>query len=190
MSQFFASGGQSIGVSVSASVLPIKIQDRLPLGYTGWLSLLSKGLSKNLPQTHSSKASILQCSAFFIVQLSHPYMTTGKTIALTRWTFVGKVMCLLFNMLSRLVIAFFSRSKHFFFNFVAAITICIDFQFSSLILEPHKNKVSHSPHLFATRKKYIQCLSYVKTYDKNMRVTVSVLKEISFYRGERRVSRC
>ena len=181
MSQFFASGGQSIGVSVSTSVLPIKIQDRLPLGYTGWLSLLSKGLSKNLPQSHNSKASILQCSAFFIVQLSHPYMTTGKTIALTRRTFVGKLMCLLFNMLSRLVIAFLSRSKHFFFfNFMAAITICIDFQFSSVILEPPKNKVSHSPHLFATRKKYIQCLLYVKTYDKNMRVTVSVLKEISF----------
>ena len=77
-----------------------------------WLDLLqSKGLSKSLLQHHSLKASILRCSAFFIVQLSHPYMTTEKTIALTRWTFVGKVMSLLFNMLSRLVITFLPRSK-------------------------------------------------------------------------------
>ena len=77
-----------------------------------WLDLLEvQGTLKNLLQHHSSKASILQCSAFFIVQLSHPYMTTGKTIALTRWTFVDKVMSLLFNMLSSLVIAFLSRSK-------------------------------------------------------------------------------
>ena len=82
-----------------------------PLGWTGWISLQSKGL-KSLPQHHSSKASILRCSAFFTVQLSHPYMTTGKTIALTRWTFVGKVMSLLFNVLSRLVITFLPRSKH------------------------------------------------------------------------------
>ena len=78
-----------------------------------WLDLLAvQGTLKSLLQHHSSKASILQCSAFFIVQLSHPYMTTGKTIALTRQTFVGKVMSLLFNMLSRLVIAFLPRSKH------------------------------------------------------------------------------
>ena len=70
-----------------------------------------QGTLKGLLQQHSSKASIIQCSAFFIVQLSHPYMTTGKTIALTRWTFVGKVMSLLFNMLSRVVIAFLPRSK-------------------------------------------------------------------------------
>ena len=77
-----------------------------------WLDLLAvQGTLKSLLQHHSSKASVLQCSAFFIVQLSHPYMTTGKTIALTRWTFVGKVMSLLFNMLSRLVIAFLPRSK-------------------------------------------------------------------------------
>ena len=94
MSQFFTSGGQSIGVSASASVLPMNIQDWFPLGWTGWISLLSKGL-----QHHSSKASVLRCSAFFTVQLSHTYMTTGKTIALTRRTFVGKVMSLLFNML-------------------------------------------------------------------------------------------
>ena len=77
-----------------------------------WLDLLAvKGNLRSLLQHHSSKASILLCSAFFIVQLSHPYMTTGKTIALTRWTFVGKVISLLFNMLSRLVITFLLRSK-------------------------------------------------------------------------------
>ena len=91
MSQFFASGGQNIGVSASASVLPMNMQDWSPLECTGWISLLSEGLS-SLLQNHSSKASILWCSAFFIVQLSHSYMTTGKTTALTRWTFVGKVM--------------------------------------------------------------------------------------------------
>ena len=105
MSQLFASGGQRIGVSASASVLSMNVQDLFPLGWTGWISLQSKGLSRVL-QHHSSKASILWHSAFFIVQLSHPYMTTGKTIALTRRTFVGKVMSLLFNMLSRLVYEF------------------------------------------------------------------------------------
>ena len=105
MSQLFASGGQTIGVSASTSVLPMNTQDWSPLGWTGWISLQSKGLS-SLIQHHSSKASILQCSAFFIVQISHPYMTTGKTIALTRRTFVGKVMSLLFNMLSSLVRTF------------------------------------------------------------------------------------
>ena len=78
MSQFFASGGQSIGVSASASVLPMNIQDLSPLGWTGWISLLFKGLLKSLLQHHSSKASILQGSALFIVQLSYPYKTTGK----------------------------------------------------------------------------------------------------------------
>ena len=111
ISQFFASGGQSIGVSASLSILPMNIQDWFPLELTDWISLQSKGLSRSLLQHHSSKASILRCSAFFIVQLSHPYMTTGKTIALTRWTFVGKVMSLLFNMLSRLVIAFLPKEK-------------------------------------------------------------------------------
>ena len=95
VSQFFASGGQSIGVSVSTSVLPMNIQDWFPLGWTGWISAV-QGTLKSLLRHHSSKASILWPSAFFIVQLSHPYMTTGKTIALTRWTFVGKVMSLLF----------------------------------------------------------------------------------------------
>ena len=89
---------------------PGNTQDWSPLGWTGWISLQSKGIS-SLFQHHSSKASILLCSALFIVQLSHPYMTTGKTIALTRWTFVDKVVSLLFNMLSRLVITFLPRSK-------------------------------------------------------------------------------
>ena len=88
-SQFFTSGGQSIGVSASASVLPMNIQDWFPLGWTGWISLQSKVLSTIFSNTNSSKASILQHSAFFIVQLSHPYMTTGKTISLTRRIFVA-----------------------------------------------------------------------------------------------------
>ena len=106
MTQFFKLGGQSIGVSASTSVLPMNIQDWFTLGWTGWISLQSL---KSILQHHSSKASILQCSAFFIAQLSHPYMTTGKTIALTRWTFVTKEMSLLFNMLFSLV--FLPRSK-------------------------------------------------------------------------------
>ena len=102
MSQLFESGGRTIGVSASTSVLPMDIQDWLPLGWTDWLDLLAvQGTLKSLLQHHSSKASILWRSAFFIVQLSYPYMTTGKTIALTRWTFVGKVMSMLYNGLSR-----------------------------------------------------------------------------------------
>ena len=111
MSQFFPSGGQSIGVSASASVLPMNIQDQFPLGWTGWISLQSNGLSRVFPSTTFQKHQFFRRSAFFIVQLSHPYMTTGKAIALTRWTFVGKVMSLLFNMLSRFVIAFFQGAR-------------------------------------------------------------------------------
>ena len=110
MSWLFTSGGQSIRVSASTSVLPMNIQDWFPLGWTGGISLQSKGRS-SLLQHHSSKASILQCSAFFILQLSHPYMITGKIIALTIWAFVGKVMSLLFNILPKFVIAFLPRSK-------------------------------------------------------------------------------
>ena len=98
ISQFFTSGGQSIGASASASVLLMNIQDWFPLGWTGWISLQSKGLSKSRLQHNSSKASIFLCSVFFIVQLSHPYMTTGKTIALTRWTFVSKGISLVLKM--------------------------------------------------------------------------------------------
>ena len=107
MSQLFASGGQNIGVSASNEHSGL-ISFRMD-----WLDLLAvQGALKSLLQHHSSKAWILQCSAFFIVQLSQPYMTTGKTIALTKQTFVGKVKSLLFTMLSRLVITFLPRSKH------------------------------------------------------------------------------
>ena len=88
--------------------------------------LAVQGMLKSLLQYHSSKSSILWPSAFFIVQLSHPYMTTGKTIALTRQIFVGKVMSLLFTLLSRLIIAFLPKGKHFY-NFLATVTICSDF---------------------------------------------------------------
>ena len=98
-----------------------------------WLDLLAvQGTLKSVLQHHRSKASILQRSSFFIVQLSHPYMITGKTIALTRWTFVGKVMSLLFNMVSRLVITFLPRSKHLLISWLQSP--------SAVILEP-KNKV-------------------------------------------------
>ena len=131
MSQFFASGGKSIVVSVSASVLPMNtglISCRMD-----WLDLLAvQGTLKSLLQQHSSKASILQCSAFFVVQLSDPYMTTGKTTALTRQTFVGKVMCLFFSMLSRLVIAFLPRSKGLLISWLKSP--------SAVILEPRKIK--------------------------------------------------
>ena len=96
----------NIGASASASILPMNIQDWFPLGWTGWISLQSKGFWRVFFNT-SSKASILRCSAFFMVQLSHPYMTSGKTIV----DFVGKVMSLLFNMLSRFVIVFLPRTQ-------------------------------------------------------------------------------
>ena len=99
--------------SFSFSIIPSKVILGLISFRMDWLDLLTvPGTLKSLLQQHSSKASVLQRSAFFTVQLSHPYITTGKTIALTRWTFVGKVMSLLFNMLSRLVITFLPRSKH------------------------------------------------------------------------------
>ena len=91
-----------------------------------WLDRLAvQGTLKSLLQHHSSKALILRCSAFFIVQLSHPYMTTGKTLALTRWTFVGKVMSLLFNMLSRLVITFLPRSKRLLISWLRSPSVVI-----------------------------------------------------------------
>ena len=121
MSQLFASGGQSIGAS--ASVFPMNIQDWFALGLTDWLDLLVvHGALKSLLQLPSSEASILWRSAFFMGQLSHPYMTTGKTIALTKWTFVGRVTSLLFNMLSRFVIGFLPRSKHLLISPSAVIS--------------------------------------------------------------------
>ena len=109
-SQFFISGGQSIGTSISVS--PSNEYSGLISSRTDWLDLLAvQGTLKSLLQHHSSKASILQHSALFVAQLARPYMATGETITLTRQTFVSKVMFLLFNMLSMLVIAFPSRSK-------------------------------------------------------------------------------
>ena len=120
MSRLFASGGQSIGAS---SVLPMNIQDWCPLGLTGLISLLSKGCSSSpIPQFKSINSSALS----FMVQLSHPYMTTGKTIALTIQTFVGKVMSLHFNMLSVFCHSFPSKGQ-MSFNFMAVFTICCDF---------------------------------------------------------------
>ena len=132
MSQFFTLGGQIIRVSASASVLPHEYSGLISFRMD-WLDLLAvQGTLKSLLQHHSSKASILWCSAFLIVQLSHPYMTTGKTTALTRQTFVGKVMSLLFNMLSRLVIAFLPRSKRLLISWCQSP--------SAVILEPKKIK--------------------------------------------------
>jgi len=123
--------------SFSISISPSNEYSGLISFRMDWLDLLAvQGTLKSLLQHHSSKASILWCSAFFIVQLSHPYMTTGKPIALTRWTFVGKVTSLLFNTLSRLVKAFLPRSKHLL---MAAVTICSDFG-------APQNKVCHCFH--------------------------------------------
>ena len=131
MSQLFTSGGQSIGVSASTSVVPMNTQ--LISFRMDWLDLLAvQGMLKSLLQHHSSKASILPRSAFFIVQLSHPYMTTRKTIALTIRTFIGKVMSLLFNIQSRFVIAFLPRSKHLLISWLQSP--------SAVILEPPKIK--------------------------------------------------
>ena len=133
MSQLFTSGGQIIGVSTSASVFPINIHSVLISFRMDWFDLLAvQGTFKSLLQHHSSKASILQCSAFFIVQLPHLYMTTGKTIALTRCTFVSKVMSLLYNTLSRFVIGFLPRSKHLLISWLQSP--------SAVILEPKKIK--------------------------------------------------
>ena len=127
--------------SFSFSISPSNEHPRLISFRMDWLDLLAvQGTFKSLLQHHSSKASILLCSAFFIVQLSHPYMTTGKTIALTRQIFVRKVMSLLFNMLTRLVITFLPRSKHLLISWLQSP--------SPVILEPPKNKVSHSFHCF------------------------------------------
>ena len=148
----FPSTFLSIKVLSNESVLCIKwpkdwsFSIRLSNQYSGlisfridWFGLLSVwGTLKNLLQHHNSKASILRHSAFFMVQLSYPYMTTRKTTALTIWSFVSKVMSLLFNMLSRFVIAFLSRTKCLFY-FVAAVTICSDFG-------AQENKICHSFH--------------------------------------------
>ena len=127
--------------SFSFSVIPSKEIPGLISFRMDWLDLLAvQGTLKSLLQYHSSKASILRRSPFFTVRLSHPYMTTGKTIALTRQTFVGKVMSLLLNMLSRLVITFLPRSKRLLISWLQSP--------SAVILEPPKNKVWHCFHCF------------------------------------------
>ena len=130
MSQFFTSGGQSIGVSASASVLPMNIQEWFPLGWTDWISLQSKGLSRVFSNITVQKHQFFGTQVS--VQLSHPCMTTGKTIALTRWTFVGKVMSLIFSMLSRLLITFLPRSKCLLISWLQSPSV--------VILEPPKIK--------------------------------------------------
>ena len=147
MSQFSASGIQSIGVSASASVDSSNEYSGLISFRIDQLDLLAvQGTLKNLLQHHGSKASILQCSAFFIFQLSHLYLTTGKTIALTRWTFVGKVMSFLFNMLSKLVIAFLPRSKRLLISCVQSPPAVFLESRKSLTLFP-----SPPHHLFAMK---------------------------------------
>ena len=132
MSQFFTSGGQSIG-SFSLSISPYNEHSGLISFRMDWLDIFAvQGTLKSLLQHQSSKASILRYSAFFTVQLSHPYMTTGKTIALTRRTLVGKVMSLVLNMLSRLVITFLPRSKSLLISWLQSP--------SAVILEPRKIK--------------------------------------------------
>ena len=124
MRQLFASGGQSIGASASASILPMNIQNWFPLGWTGLIFLAVQGTLKSLLQHHSSKASVLWCSAFFMGQLSHLYITAGKTIVLTRPSFVGKVISLLFNTLSMLVIVFL-RSKPLLISWLQSLSTVI-----------------------------------------------------------------
>ena len=139
-SRFFALGGQSIG-SFSFSISPSKEYSGLISFRMDWLDLLQvQGTLMSLLQHHSSKASILWCSAFFMVQLSHSYMTTRKTIALTRRTFVSKVMSLLFNVLSRLDIAFLPRSKHLLISWLQSP--------SAVIFGAPQNKVCHCFHCF------------------------------------------
>ena len=131
--------------SFSFSISPFNDYSGLISFRMDWLDLLEvQGTLKSLLQHHSSKASIVWCSAFFIVQLSHPYMTIGKTIALTRWIFVDKVMYLLFNMLSRLVITFLPRIKHLLTSWLQSP--------SAVIFGAPKNKsLSLFPHLFAMK---------------------------------------
>ena len=128
--------------SFSFNIRPSNEHSRLISFRMDWLDLFAvQGTLKSLLQYHSSKVSILWCSAFFIFQVSHPYMTTGKTIALTRWTFDSKVMPLLFNMLSRLVITFLPRSKRLLISWLQSP--------SAVILEPPQNKVCHCFHCFS-----------------------------------------
>ena len=145
VSQLFVSHGPNIGASSLAAIFPANIQGWFLFGWIGLISLQSKGLP-TLFQHHNSKASILWRSAFFRVQLSYPYMTTEKAIALITWTLVSKVMSLLFNMLCMFVIAFFPRSRHL--NFMAVVSVHSD-------LGAQEKKICHCflflPLLFAIK---------------------------------------
>ena len=143
--------------SFSFSISPsMNTQDWSPSGWTGWISLQSKGLSRVFSNSTVQKHQFFSTSAFFILQLSHPYMTTGKTIALTRQTFVGKVMSMVFNMLSRLVITFLPRSKCLFISWLQSP--------SAVILEPPKNKVWHCLPIYLPWSDGTRChgLSFLK----------------------------
>ena len=130
MSQLFASGGQSFGAS--ASVLPMTIPRLISLRIDWFYLLAVQGTLRSFLQHCNLKVSVLQCSAFFMVELSHPYMITGKTIALILWTLIGKVISLPFNMLSRFVIFFLPRSKHLLISWLQSP--------SAVVLEPKKKK--------------------------------------------------
>ena len=144
MSQLFTWGGQNIGVSASASVLPMNWLISGMISFRmDWLDLFAvQGTLKSLLQHRSSKASVLRCSAFFTVQLSHPYMITGKTIALTRRTFVSKVISLLSNMVSRLVITFLPRSKCLLISWLQLLPLIICIHFTSMSL--NYSEIFHS----------------------------------------------
>ena len=132
MSQFFTSGDQSIRVSASASVLPMNIQDWFPSWWTAWISLQSKGLSTIFSSTTVQKHQFFSAQLFYSPTLTSIHDSWEKTITLSRWTFVGKVVSLLFNMLSRMVIAFLPRSKHLLISWLKSP--------SPVILEPKKIK--------------------------------------------------
>ena len=174
----FIPGGQNIGVSASASVLPMNIQGWFPFGWTSWISLLSKWLSRVFSNTTPQKHQ------FFGTQLSlesnsqHPRMTTGKTIALTRQTFLGKVMLLLFNMLSRLVVTFLPRSKHLLISWLQSP--------SAVILEPNI-VISHCFHCLPI---YLPWSNWTRCHDLSFLnvvcihvicIHVSILFQIIFY---------
>ena len=177
MSQLLASGSQSIGVSASASVLSVNVQDWFSLGWTGWISLQSKGLSRVFSNTTVQKHQFFGTQLSLIVPFSHPYMTTGKTIALTRQTFVDKVMSLFFNMLSRLVTAFLPRSKHLLISWLQSP--------SAVILEPPKIKsvtvstvspsICHEVMGLDARISVFWMLSFKPTFSLSSRVSLVLL---------------
>ena len=173
VSQLFTWGGQSTEVSASTSVLPMNTQDWSPLGWTGWISLQSKGLSRVFSNTTVQKHKFFGVQLFLIVQLSHPYMTTGKTVALTRWTFVDKVMSLLFNMLSILVITFLPRSKCLLISWLQSP--------SAVILEPRKIKsvtVSTVSPLFVTGLDAMILVFWMLSFKPTFSLSFSFIKRL------------